>query len=89
MGLIPVSLKVKKEVYELAMEMVRLGIARNRNHAFNIILEKGYREARRLVFEEKKIGEIIGFIEEKGGLELETRNVSEALKRLREREWSI
>jgi len=86
--LVPVSLKVKKEFVELAEEMVKLGIARSRNHAFNIILEKGMREARRLVEEEKKVEKIVEIIKEKGGLKIEVTDASKELTRMRDRFWS-
>jgi len=39
---VTVSIKVRKEVIELADKMVRLGLARS--CAFNIIIEKGLKE---------------------------------------------
>lgn len=36
-----VSLKVRKELIELADKMVRYGIAKSRSHAFNIMIEEG------------------------------------------------
>lgn len=85
---IPVSLKVKKEIVEVAEELVKLGIARSRNHAFNIILEKGVREARRLIEEEKKVREILKLVEEKGGLKLGVRDSSRELAEMRDRFWN-
>ncbi len=38
---VTVSIKVRKELVELADKMVRYGIARSRSHAFNIMIEKG------------------------------------------------
>lgn len=38
---VTVSLKVRKEIAELADKMVKYGLARSRSHAFNIIMEKG------------------------------------------------
>jgi hypothetical protein len=38
---VTVSIKVRKELVELADKMVKYGIARSRYHAFNIMLEKG------------------------------------------------
>ena len=38
---VTVSIKVRKEIVELADKMVKYGIARSRSHAFNIMLEKG------------------------------------------------
>jgi len=39
--LVTVSIKVKRELVDLADEMVRFGIARSRSHAFNLMIEKG------------------------------------------------
>ena len=88
MTTIPVSLKVKKEIVEVAEELVKLGIARSRNHAFNIILEKGVREARKLIEEEKKVREILKLVEEKGGLKLGVRDSSRKLAETRDRFWN-
>jgi hypothetical protein len=41
---ISVSIKVRRELVELADKMVRYGIARSRSHAFNIMIEKGLSE---------------------------------------------
>ncbi len=41
---VTVSIKVRKELVELADKMVRYGIARSRSHAFNIMIEKGLSE---------------------------------------------
>jgi metal-responsive CopG/Arc/MetJ family transcriptional regulator len=40
---ISISIKVRKELVELADKMVRYGLARSRSHAFNIMIEKGLR----------------------------------------------
>jgi hypothetical protein len=41
---ITVSIKVRREVVELADKMIRLGLAKSRSHAFNIMIEKGLKE---------------------------------------------
>lgn len=41
---VTVSIKVRKELVELADKMVKYGIARSRSHAFNIMMEKGLAE---------------------------------------------
>ncbi len=46
---ITVSIKVRREVVELADKMVRYGLARSRSHAFNILIEKGLNEVVREV----------------------------------------
>ncbi|MEM4489094.1 MAG: hypothetical protein QXK88_09940 [Desulfurococcaceae archaeon] len=46
---VSVSIKVRRELVELADKMVRYGIARSRSHAFNIMIEKGLAEVTREV----------------------------------------
>ncbi|MDK6028897.1 hypothetical protein QPL79_05930 [Ignisphaera sp. 4213-co] len=46
---VSVSIKVRRELVELADKMVRYGIARSRSHAFNIMIEKGLKEVVREV----------------------------------------
>jgi hypothetical protein len=41
---VTVSIKVRREVVELANKMVRLGLAKSRSHAFNIMIEKELKE---------------------------------------------
>jgi hypothetical protein len=41
---ITVSIKVRREVVELADKMIRIGLAKSRSHAFNIMIEKGLKE---------------------------------------------
>jgi metal-responsive CopG/Arc/MetJ family transcriptional regulator len=38
---VTVSVKVRKELMDLADKMVRYGLAKSRSHAFNIMIEKG------------------------------------------------
>ncbi len=38
---ISVSIKVRRELVELADKMVKYGIARSRSHAFNMMIERG------------------------------------------------
>ncbi len=59
MSLVAVVVKVPREVIELAEEMVKLGIARSRNHAFNIMLEIGLVEAKRLVERRKNVRKLV------------------------------
>lgn len=46
---VTVSIKVRKELVELADKMVKYGIARSRSHAFNIMIERGIKEVLREV----------------------------------------
>jgi len=41
---ITISIKVRKELVELADKMIKLGLAKSRSHAFNIMIEKGLSE---------------------------------------------
>ena len=43
------SIRVRREIVELADKMVRYGLARSRNHAFNIMIERGLSEVKREV----------------------------------------
>jgi ATP-dependent protease HslVU (ClpYQ) peptidase subunit len=40
---VAVTIKVRRELVELADRMVALGLARSRSHAFNLMIEKGLR----------------------------------------------
>ncbi len=46
---VTVSIKVRRELVELADKMVKYGIARSRSHAFNVMIEKGLAEVAREV----------------------------------------
>ena len=65
-NLVSVTIKVRREVAELAEEMVRLGLARSRNHAFNLILELGLGEARRLVERRRSVERLVREFMERG-----------------------
>jgi hypothetical protein len=40
---VAVTIKVRRELVEVADRMVELGLARSRSHAFNLMIEKGLR----------------------------------------------
>jgi hypothetical protein len=40
---VAVTIKVRRELVELAEKMVALGLARSRSHAFNLMIERGLR----------------------------------------------
>jgi hypothetical protein len=71
---ITVSIKVRRESVELADKMVRLGLARSRSHAFNIMIERGLKEVLKEVeFWENVYREVEelkkqGFVLKHGGL---------------------
>jgi hypothetical protein len=46
---VSVSIKVRRGIAELADKMVKYGLARSRNHAFNVLIEKGLAEVKREV----------------------------------------
>lgn len=48
---VTVSIKVRKELVDLADKMMKYGLARSRSHAFNIMIERGL----------KKVYEEVGF----------------------------
>ena len=43
---VTVSIKVKKELVELADKMVKYGLAKSRSNAFNIMIEKGVKKVK-------------------------------------------
>ena len=38
---VSVTIKVRREIVEIADKMVKYGLARSRSHAFNILIERG------------------------------------------------
>ncbi len=53
-----VTIKVSRRVAEVAEEMVKLGIARSRNHAYNIIIEAGLPEIMKLIERKRRVKEL-------------------------------
>ena len=41
---IPITIKVRKGILELAEKMIKYGLARSRSHAINLMIEKGLSE---------------------------------------------
>jgi hypothetical protein len=41
---ITVSIKVRKELVELADKMIKLGLVKSKSHAFNIMIERSLKE---------------------------------------------
>ncbi|AAY79738.1 hypothetical protein [Sulfolobus acidocaldarius] len=54
-----VTIKVNDDINEVAEEMIRLGIARSKNEAFNIMIRKGLNEVKRIVDKRKKVNELV------------------------------
>ncbi len=61
-----VTLKVRDEVDALIEELVRLGIARSKNHAYNMVIEAGLPKIRELIERRKKVLELVERFLEKG-----------------------
>jgi hypothetical protein len=53
-----VTLKVKDEYYNIAEEMVRLGLAKSKNEAFNLILFYGISKAAEEIQRKKRVEEL-------------------------------
>ncbi len=53
-----VTIKVSKRIADIVEEMVRLGIARSRNHAYNIIIEAGLPKVMELIEHKRKVREL-------------------------------
>jgi len=61
-----VTIKVRQEVLELVEEMIRLGLARSRNQAFNMIIEMGLSEAANLVRRKRAVEKLVREYMERG-----------------------
>ncbi len=46
---VTISIKVKRELVELAEKMVKYGLAKSRSNAFNLMIEKGLEEIKKEV----------------------------------------
>ncbi len=60
------TIKVRKEVAELVEEMVKLGIARSRNHAYNMLIEAGLPKIIEIVERKKRVKKLVKEFLEKG-----------------------
>ncbi len=63
---VTISVKVKREVAELADRMVKYGLARSRSHAINIMIEKGIIYAKEEVERWERTYEKVKELREKG-----------------------
>ncbi len=63
---VSVTIKARKEVVDLAEEMAKLGLARSRNHAFNIILETGLENAQKMVERKREAKKLLRLFLERG-----------------------
>ncbi len=79
---VTVSIKVRRELVELANKMVRYGIARSRSHAFNIMIERGLPEViKEIEFWDQIYGKVEEF--EKRGYRLRHGHLTELLEESR------
>ena len=53
-----VTIKVSRRIAEIVEEMVELGIARSRNHAYNIIIEAGLPKVIKLIEYKRKVKDL-------------------------------
>jgi len=78
------TIKVDKKVIEIIEEMIKLSIARNRNHAFNIVIEAGIPKVMKLIKHKKKVNELIEkFLQE--GLPYEKLPTTKDVEEIRNR----
>jgi hypothetical protein len=63
---VSVSIKVRKEIVELVEKMVKYGLARSRNHAFNILIERGLSEVKKEVEYWESVYRRVEELEKKG-----------------------
>ncbi len=82
-----VGVRVSHKILAIAEKMVRLGLAKSRNEALNILLERGAKEIlseiRKAVDVEKKVEEY----EKEGGIDLGPVDLAELVRRERGR-WT-
>ncbi|MFP3203755.1 MAG: VapB-type antitoxin [Sulfolobus sp.] len=53
-----VTIKVKDEYYEIAEQMVEMGLAKSKNEAFNLIMSYGINKAVEEIERKKKVKEL-------------------------------
>lgn len=60
------TIKVRKEVAMLVEEMIKLGIAKSRNQAYNMLIEAGLPKIKSLIEYKKKVRRLVKEFLEKG-----------------------
>lgn len=78
-----ITIKVRREVAELAEKMVKYGLARSRSHAINLMIERGIKEVMNEVSFWEELHEGAEMME-KEGLKIRHGGLSEILKQSRE-----
>jgi predicted nucleic acid-binding protein len=81
---VSVSIKVRKEIVELADKMVKYGLARSRNHAFNVLIEKGLSYVKKEVEYWESVYRMVEELKKKG-FKLSHGGLNELLAEDRER----
>jgi hypothetical protein len=61
-----VTIKVDEEIARLVEEMIRLGIADNKNQAYNMLIKAGLEKIREIVEHEKRVEALVNEFLEKG-----------------------
>lgn len=82
-----VGVRVSQRILAIAEKMVRLGLAKSRNEALNILLERGAREMLLEIRRSMKIEEKIEEYERVGGIDLGRVDLAELVRRERSR-WT-
>ncbi len=82
-----IGVRISERILAIAERMVKLGIAKSRNEALNIILEKGAREIVSEIQRAASIEEKIRKYEEEGGIDLGPVDLAELVRRERDR-WT-
>jgi predicted nucleic acid-binding protein len=63
---VSVSIKVRREIVELVDKMVKYGLARSRNHAFNVLIERGLSEVKKEVEYWERVYRMVEELKKKG-----------------------
>ncbi len=60
------TIKVKKEVAVVVDEMIKLGIAKNKNQAYNMLIEAGLPKIKALIERKRRVRELVNEFLDKG-----------------------
>jgi len=82
-----IGVRISERILAIAEMMVELGMAKSRNEALNMILEKGAREVVLEIQRAMNIEERVRKYEEEGGIDLGSVNLAELIRRERDR-WT-
>ncbi|AAY81255.1 hypothetical protein [Sulfolobus acidocaldarius] len=55
----PITIKVSDDIYDLIQRMVKLGIAKTKNEAVNLLIEYGRAEVERMVRLEEEVERLV------------------------------